>query len=65
LLVRAYAWILLKYRPECWWFELPLLAYKVSSFFSLSTLSPQSPLCSLLSLLSALFSLSLAYNPHL
>ena len=31
LLVRAYAWILLKYRPECWWFELPLLAYKVSS----------------------------------
>jgi hypothetical protein len=27
---QTHGWILLKYRPEAWWFEFPLLAYKIT-----------------------------------
>lgn len=54
--LQANAWVVLKYKPSAWWFELPLLAYKlvvISASQLLNSGSEDNTAALLLSLLAA------------
>ena len=54
--LQANAWVVLKYKPSAWWFELPLLVYKlvvISASQLLNSGSEDNTAALLLSLLAA------------